>query len=86
MGEIPDEIGDIENYIEEKPLYYLFFLRNDEDLGVEVKEASDVDYIQVKKRLENGESVFISRKNPQDLDAIQDTREDPEESWYFTHL
>ncbi len=69
-----------------KPLFRLFFLKNDEDLTVEVLEVEEINFTEIQKRLEAGESVFISCKNPQDLDPRQETREDPEESWYFPHL
>jgi len=47
---------------EEKPLFQLFFLRDDEGQSVEVKEVEEIDFDEVEKRLERGESVFITRK------------------------
>ena len=43
-------------------LFQLIFLREDDDEGVEVEEVQKVDFGEVKRRLENGESVFIVRK------------------------
>ena len=59
---------DIDEYIEEKLLFRLFFLTNNEDQSVEVMEAEVVDFTEVKKRLEGGESVFISHENRLHLD------------------
>jgi len=66
---------------EEKPLFQLFFLKNDEDQSVEVEE---IDFTEVKKRLERGESVFITRKRKQKLDLSQIASEDVIEPWYFS--
>jgi len=48
-------------------LFQLIFLREDGDEGVEVEEVENVDFGEVKKRLENGESVFIVRKQIEEL-------------------
>jgi hypothetical protein len=47
---------------EEKPLFQLIFLRNDEDETVMVEEVEEIDFGKVKERLEQGESVFITPK------------------------
>ena len=47
---------------EGKPLFQLFFLRDNEDQSVEVEEVEEIDFREVKKHLENGESVFITLK------------------------
>ena len=52
---------NFEENIEEKPLFFFIFLKNDEDQSVEVKDVK-VDFAEVEKRLEGGKSVFISRK------------------------
>lgn len=38
---------------------------DDEDRTVYVEEAEEVDFEKVKKRLERGEEVFITRKGVQ---------------------
>jgi len=46
---------------EEKPLFQLFFLKDDEDQSVDVDEVEEIDFREVEKRLNRGESVFITR-------------------------
>ena len=70
----------------EEPLFLVFFLKDDEDQSVEVKEAEEIDFLIVKKRLEQGESVFITRKRKQKFKTSKVAREDAEESWYFTRI
>ncbi|MFQ6073839.1 MAG: hypothetical protein ACE5KC_01340 [Candidatus Bathyarchaeia archaeon] len=50
---------------EEKPLVQLFFLKNDENQSVEVVEVEEIDFTEVKKHIEQGGSVFITRKRKQ---------------------
>ena len=71
---------------EEKPLFQLFFLKDDEDQRVEVEEVEEIDFRGVKKRLEQGESVFITRKRKQKLNTGLVAREDASELWYFSHI
>ena len=47
---------------EEKPMFQLFFLKDDEDQSVEVEEVEEIDFREVERRLEQGESVFITCK------------------------
>ena len=44
---------------EETPLFQLFFLKDNEDQSVEIEEVEKIDFREVKKRLNQGESVFI---------------------------
>lgn len=44
-------------------LYTLLFLKDDEDRSVEAVETPKIDFETVVERLNNGESVFIKRKN-----------------------
>ena len=53
---------------EEKPLFQLFFLRNNEDQSVEVEEVEEIDFRKVKERLEEGESVFIAPKRKEKVE------------------
>jgi hypothetical protein len=64
----------------------LFFLKNDEDQSVDIKEVEAVDFTEVKKRLEEGESVFITHKRQQHLDLRQVAMEDAPGTWYFPHV
>jgi len=46
----------------DKPLFQLFFLRNNENQTVMVEEVEEIDFGKVKERLEQGEFVFITPK------------------------
>ena len=70
----------------EKPLFQLFFLKDDEDQRVEVEEVKKIDFREVKKHLRQGESVFITRKRKQKLNKSLIAKEDAAEPWYFTHI
>jgi len=69
---------------EEKLLFQLFFLKNDDDLSVEVEEVEEIDFTEVKRHIEQGESVFITRKRKQEFNTILAAMEDAAEPWYFT--
>jgi hypothetical protein len=71
---------------EEEPLFQLFFLNDDEDQSVEVEEVEEIDFTEVKKHIERGESVFITRKRGEKLDASLVTEENAAEYWYFSHI
>jgi hypothetical protein len=68
---------------ENKKLGFRLFFLGSEDWDVEVMEVEELDFENIKRRLENGESVFIS--------AIQEPEMNPtaslgtEETCYFTH-
>jgi hypothetical protein len=46
---------------EEKPLFRLFTLKNDETQNVILEEVEKIDYGEVKQRVEQGDSIFITR-------------------------
>jgi len=71
---------------EEKPLFQLFFLRNNEDQSVEVEEVEEIDFRKVKERLEEGESVFIAPKRKEKVETSLVEWENAAETWYFTHI
>jgi len=71
---------------EERPVFQLFFLKDDEDQSVDVEEVEKVDFKEVKERLEQGESVFITRKGKQKLNRSLVAREDAAKPLFFTHL
>ena len=70
----------------ENSLFQLFFLLNNENQDIEVVEVEEIDFTEVKNRLEKGESVFITRKRKQKLEPILVASEETVEPWYFTHL
>ena len=47
---------------EEKSLFQVFYLKNDYNRSVEVEEVKDIDFEEVKRHLEQGDAVFITRK------------------------
>jgi len=69
---------------EEKPLFQLFFLKNDKNQSTEVKEVEEIDFMEVKERLKQGESVFITHKRKQKFNTSLVAGEDAAEFWYFT--
>jgi hypothetical protein len=71
---------------EEDPLFQLFFLKDDQDQSVEVEEVEEIDFTEVKKRIERGESVFITRKREEKLDASMVAEENVTELWYFSRI
>ena len=70
----------------EKLLFQLFFLKNDDNLSVEVDEVEEIDLTAVKKHIERGESVFILRKRKQEFNTTLVAKEDAAEPWYFTRM
>ncbi len=48
-------------------IFQVLLLDNDASLDVEVQEADQVDFCQVKEHLKHGGSVFITSKNSQKL-------------------
>jgi len=71
---------------EEKLLFQLFFLKNDEHQDIEVVEVEKIDFTEVIKRIEQEESVFIKRKPKQKLNPYLIASEEATEPWYFTHI
>lgn len=71
---------------EEKPLFQLFFLKNNEDQSVEVEELEEIDFKEVKEHLEQGESVFITLKRRERVEMSVVEWEYAAEPWYFTHV
>ena len=49
------------------PVFQVLLLDNDTSEDVEVQEAKQVDFFQVKEHLKNGGSVFITSKGSQKL-------------------
>lgn len=61
----------------------LFFLKNDETQNVEVVEVDEIDFEEVKSRIEKGESVFIMRKQEQKSDMNFIAYDTAKEPWYL---
>jgi len=71
---------------EKKPLFQLFFLRNNENQSVEVEEVEEIDCKKIKEHLAHGESVFITLKRKEKVEAKQVKSEAAAEPWYFTRI
>lgn len=67
----------------EKPTFQIFFLKN-EDEGVEVIEVEEIDLEEVKRRVEHGESIFITRKQESKTPESRITSKIEKESWYLS--
>lgn len=70
---------------EKPPKFRLFFLKDDEEQNVEVEEVEEIDFENVRKRVEHGESVFITRKSKEKSERSLVEEENAVELWYFTH-
>jgi len=70
---------------QEKQIFQLFFLIKNKNQDIEVIEVEKIDFAEVKKRLEKGESVYITRKRKKKLESISVASEEMVEPWYFTH-
>ena len=71
-----------ENILENRkkePLLQIFFLKNDEAQNVEVQEVSEIDEEEIKRRLENGESMYIKQKSDGKFIAYEREKE----LWYL---
>jgi MinD-like ATPase involved in chromosome partitioning or flagellar assembly len=63
--------------------FHLFFLENNPDQSVKVVEVDEIDFEEVKKHLEKGESVFISPKREQKQDAKFIAYKPVKKPWYL---
>ena len=69
---------------EKKPRFQLFFLKDNEDLSVEVDEVNKIDFEIVVQRLKQGESVFITSKKPHERNLSQSLIR-AKKPWHFAH-
>ena len=60
--------NDTETKKKETP-FQMFFLKNDENQTVESIESNEIDFKEVKRHLENGESACITQKKEQKPDV-----------------
>jgi hypothetical protein len=66
--------------------FQLFFLLGNENRDVEVVEMDKIDFAEVKKRLEKGESVFITHRRKKKSEQVLVASRETEDPWYFTHM
>ncbi len=59
-----------------QPKFQVLFLRNDSSQEVEVHDVKQVDFQTIQERLEQGESIFITTKQTQKINA-QKTKPTP---------
>ena len=65
-----------------EPLLQIFFLKNDEAQNVELQDVYEIDLEEIKRRIENGESVYIKQKEQKpDVNFIAYKREN--DPWYL---
>jgi len=57
------------DYLEEKQLFQLVFLSDDENQSVEVEEVEEINFAEVRARLEHGDSIFITRRENEKMDT-----------------
>ena len=55
--------------LEKRPVFQIIFLGDDENQAVEVKEVDEIDFVEVKMRVENGDSVFITKRESEKMDV-----------------
>lgn len=55
--------------LEKSRVFQLIFLSDDENQGVEVKEVDEINFTEVKMRVENGDSVFITKRENEKVNA-----------------
>ena len=60
---------DVARKLEKRPVFQLVFLSDDENQGIEVKEVDEIDFTEVKMRVEKGDSVSITRRENEKIDA-----------------
>lgn len=77
---------DFPKPIRENYVFQLFFLKDDEDQSVQVVEVKEIDFAEVIQHLNQGKSIFITRKHTRERNQKSRLSEDPRELWYFTHI
>lgn len=73
--------------------FLLIYLVDDEEQRVEAYESNEIDFEEVVKRLEQGESVFIRQRPGKDVNLPQASHDivtknlgKRREPWYFAHI
>jgi hypothetical protein len=78
------EFKTVTENVEEKLGFRIFFIGNG-DYDVEVVEVHEIDFADVKRRLEDGESLFISSIQPQEKKPDL-FKPEQEKLWFFSHI
>lgn len=71
---------------EEKKLFRLFILKNNEKQSVIVEEVDKIDYGKVKQRVEQGDSIFITRGRREKARTNFVERDKTAESLFFPYI
>ena len=71
---------------QEKQVFQLFFLKNNSKQDVEVVEVEEINFTEVKKHLEKGDSIFITPKPKHKLETTLVAKEETADPWYFVHI
>ncbi len=58
---------------EDKQPFQLFFLKDRDERAIEIIELERIDFDYIKRRLDNGESVFIMRSSKQEASSSRTT-------------
>ncbi len=71
---------------EEKPFFRLFILKNDENQNVMVQEVDKIDYSEVEQRVEQGDSIFITRGRKEKVETNFVQGDKKAELFYLPHI
>jgi hypothetical protein len=69
-----------------QPTFQLFFFPSNENRDFEIFEVDKIDFAELNKHLEKGESIFITHKRKRKSELIPAASKEMAEPWYFTHL
>ena len=64
-------LSDTFLFHEDKPLYKVIFLKDDIYQSVRIEEVDDINFSEIRKHLERGESIFITSKQNNKLMTYQ---------------
>jgi len=65
-----DPFSENATNLQRKLLFQLVFLNEDENQSVEVEEVEEIDFVELKKRLDEGKSVFITTKENEKIEIL----------------
>jgi hypothetical protein len=68
---------------EKRAPFQLFFLKDAQNQVNDSVEVNEIDFEEMKKRLENGESVYITSKRGQKPNVKFIAYQREKEPWYF---
>ena len=64
-----DSSRNLMDRLTRRRIFQLVFLHDNVDQTVDIKEVDEIDFREVKIRVENGDSVFITRKENEKIDS-----------------